>query len=164
MVVECGGRHKNPLPQRPLVLVPRVVFHSWRRSPSAIVVAPFREEFREVEISPETEAQTDGTHPLHRALKWQRKLSTDPNLTQMKLARRALVTSATLTYYLKLLKLAPQIQKFLLTLKTAQDVRRFSLRKMTSLAGFSHDTQQKRFVQMQSQVKDILSTCRPLVA
>ncbi len=53
-----------------------------------------------------------------------------------------------MSYYLKLLRLAPQIQKFLLTLKTAHDVRCFSLRKMIALAEFGHDTQRKRFAQM----------------
>ncbi|MSU66033.1 MAG: hypothetical protein EXS38_08045 [Opitutus sp.] len=150
-VVEHGERRKSSLPQRPLVMEPQVVFRAWGRSPSAVIVAPFREEFREVEPALKMEHQTDGVHLLHRALKWQHKLSADPNLTRAKLARSERVTGATLTYYLKLLGLAPEIQEFLLTLKTAPDVRRFSLRKMMTLAEFSFETQRKRFAQMQTQ-------------
>ncbi|MSU52485.1 MAG: recombinase family protein [Opitutaceae bacterium] len=148
VVVERGERRKSLLPQRPFVMEPQVVFHSWGRSPSAVIVAPFREEFREGGTAPATEPPADGAHPLHRALKWQRRMSANPRLSQAKLARKERVTGATLTYHLKLLRLTPQIQEFLLTLKTAQDVRRFSLRKMIALAEFGHDTQRKRFAQM----------------
>jgi hypothetical protein len=122
-----------------------------------VIVAPFREEFRAGGTAPETKPPTNGAHPLHRALKWQRKLSADPKLSQVKLARKERVTGATVTYYLKLLRLAPQIQEFLLTLKTAQDVRPFSLRKMIALAEFGHDTQQKRFARMPGHTNTVVA-------
>ena len=88
-------------------------------------------------------------HPLHRALAWQRKLAANTELTQRALARRERVTGATVTYHLKLLGLVPDIQTFLLGLKTAKEIRRFSLRKMMVLAELPDDVQRRRFAALQ---------------
>jgi hypothetical protein len=73
-----------------------------------------------------------------------------PEALSSETRRKERVTGATLTYRLKLPRLAPQIQEFLLTLKAAQDIRRFRLRKMIALAEFGHDPQRPRFAQRPS--------------
>ena len=67
------GQAQPPPAQRALTLEPRVVFRSWGRSPSAVIVAPFREEFREPKpAGASVEESPTVVHPLHRALAWQR--------------------------------------------------------------------------------------------
>ncbi|MEO6246522.1 MAG: recombinase family protein [Opitutaceae bacterium] len=149
VVIERRVDRANWPQHAPLVVEPRVVFRSFGRSPTAIIVAPFREEFREkLPAAPRVEPSTEGAHPLHRALVWNRKHLADPTVSQAEFARRAGVTAATFSYHLKLLKLAPEIQGFLLALKTPQDVRRFSLRRMKSLAELDRDGQRRAFARM----------------
>ncbi len=149
IVVERNESHEPPPAQRALTLEPRVVFRSWGRSPSAVIVAPFREEFRAAKPAADAHDEPPTVvHPIHRALAWQRKLAANPDVTQSALARRERVTGATLTYHLKLLSLVPEIQAFLLRLKTAPEFRRFSLRKMMVLAELSADAQRRRFAAM----------------
>ena len=52
----------------------------------------------------------------------------------------------TLTYHLKLLKLAPEIQVFLKGLSEPADLRRYSLRRMKSLAELSVTAQRDQFL------------------
>ena len=79
---------------------------------------------------------------------WKRKHVADSTVSQAEFARRVGVTAATFSYHLKLLKLAPEIQEFLLALKSPQDVRRFSLRRMKSLAELDRDEQRRAFARM----------------
>lgn len=117
----------------PLTLESRLIFQSMGRAPKAILVAPFNEEFQDsrptAKIEPST-ANAAGKHPVLRALGWARRLRGDASLTQAALARQEGVTAVTLTYHLKLLKLAPEIQAFLKGLSEPADLRRYSLRRM----------------------------------
>jgi hypothetical protein len=82
IVVERNESRQPPPAQRAVTLEPRVVFRSWGRSPSAVIVAPFREEFREAKpAGVYVEEPLTVSHPLHRALAWQRKLTANPELT-----------------------------------------------------------------------------------
>lgn len=56
----------------------------------------------------------------------------------------------TLTYHLKLLKLAPEIQGFLKGLSEPADLRRYSLRRMKSLAELSVTAQRDQFSMMRA--------------
>ena len=88
---------------------------------------------------------------MHRALAWNRKLSGTAGLSQAELARREGITAVTLTYHLKLLKLAPEIQEFLLAVAGAEGLRRFSLRRMKALAELDYTAQRKAFVRMRAE-------------
>jgi ParB-like chromosome segregation protein Spo0J len=85
-----------------------------------------------------------------RALGWARRLRGDASLTQAALARLEGVTAVTLTYHLKLLKLAPEIQAFLKRLSEPADLRRYSLRRMKSLAELSVPAQRDQFSKMRA--------------
>ena len=152
VLVERRDDRKHPPTHAPLVCEPRVIFRSMGRTPMAINVALFREEFCETRPTANPPAPTThGTHPLHRALAWNRKLSGTAGLSQAELARREGVTAATLTYHLKLLKLAPEIQEFLLAVAGAEGLRRFSLRRMKALAELDYTAQRKAFVRMRAE-------------
>jgi hypothetical protein len=137
----------------PLTLESRFIFQSMGRAPKAILVAPFNEEFLDnrptakIEPSP---ANAAGKHPVLRALGWARRLRGDASLTQAALARLEGVTAVTLTYHLKLLKLAPEIQAFLKRLSEPADLRRYSLRRMKSLAELSVPAQRDQFSKMRA--------------
>lgn len=87
-------------------------------------------------------------HPLHRAIAWQRELSENPKLIKAELAQREGVSAATLTHHFKLLQLTPEIQDFLLGLRSAADIRRFSLNRMKALAEFEPTKQLLHFSAM----------------
>ena len=148
VVVEHGKRPQETLLQRSLVIEPHVIFRSWRRSPSAVIVAPFQAQFHAAKPQTPVESSNDGLHPLHRALKWQRILAAMPGMTQAQLAQQEKVTPATIAYYMKLLRLVPEIHQVLLSIKNPQEVRQFSLRKMMGLAGLEPDAQRTAFAQM----------------
>ncbi|MEN9631861.1 MAG: hypothetical protein RL077_265 [Verrucomicrobiota bacterium] len=137
----------------PLTLESRFIFQSMGRAPKAILVAPFNEEFQDsrptakIEPSP---ANAAGKHPVLRALGWARRLRGDASLTQAALARQEGVTAVTLTYHLKLLKLAPEIQAFLKGLSEPADLRRYSLRRMKSLAELGVTAQRDQFSKMRA--------------
>ena len=57
----------------------------------------------------------------------------------------------TLTYHLKLLKLAPEIQVFLKGLSEPADLRRYSLRRMKSLAELSVTAQRDQFSKIRTE-------------
>ena len=134
----------------PLTLESRLIFQSMGRAPKAILVAPFNEEFQDsrptakIEPSP---ANAAGKHPVLRALGWARRLRGDASLTQAALARQEGVTAVTLTYHLKLLK---EIQAFLKGLSEPADLRRYSLRRMKSLAELSVTAQRDQFSKMRA--------------
>ena len=137
----------------PLTLESRLIFQSMGRAPKAILVAPFNEEFLDSRPTAKIEpapAIATGKHPVLRALGWARRLRGDASLTQAALARLEGVTAVTLTYHLKLLKLAPEIQAFLKGLSEPADLRRYSLRRMKSLAELSVTAQRDQFSKMRA--------------
>jgi hypothetical protein len=146
IVVEARGKRKSDTQHRLLVLEPEVEIRSLGRAPAAAVSTPFREEFREDKpAQPGTAHPEEGTHAIHRSVRWDQELRVDPDLTRSALATRENVTSATIGFHLKLLRLVPEIREFLLELKMPQDLRRFSLRRMMALADLEPAAQRRRF-------------------
>jgi len=131
----------------------RVALWARRQPPTATILAPFHEEVvLPASETPGPNPEEKLLHPLERAREWQRLLSRNPRLTQAMLARKAGVTAATITYHLRLLDLAPEIQEFLTGLKSQKSLRRFSLRRMKALATLDHAAQRKAFAAMQGTV------------
>lgn len=116
---------------------------------SVAILAPFRQAISPG-LKPAGKAfQRSSSHPLQRALDWQRRLAARPSLTQVALAKDVGVSPGTLTHHLKLLQLAPDIQTFLIALKTEQEMKPFSLNRMKALADLPQRQQLKRFAEMQ---------------
>ncbi|MFM8533880.1 MAG: recombinase zinc beta ribbon domain-containing protein, partial [Acidimicrobiia bacterium] len=153
IVVNRSAGPGSPAANAPLTLESRLIFQSIGRAPKAIIVAPFNEEFQENRLAAkagQTPASATGSHPLIRALDWAKRLRADVGLTQAALARQQGVTAATLTYHLKLLKLAPEIQAHVKGLSAPADLRRYSLRRLKALAGLNVTTQRDQFAKMRS--------------
>lgn len=112
----------------------------------AEVLSPFREELgARRRPAPKTAVPEPvvAPNPMRRAVAWQRQLDRNPNLSRAQLARDSGASGPTMTRHLDLLKLTPEIQAFLLSLKTASELRKFSLNKMSALAHLKPDEQQR---------------------
>jgi hypothetical protein len=120
----------------------------------AEVLSPFREELgvRSGPVPKATKPEPEVTlpNPLRRAVAWQRQLDRNPSLSRAQLARNTGASGPTMTRHLDLLKLVPEIQTFLLALKTASDLRKFSLNKMSALAHLQPDEQRRCFATMKA--------------
>jgi regulator of replication initiation timing len=145
VVVQARPKTRGPLPPVRLLALDMkcAVAHSNSRSP-VMILAPFRKAVVTADPGP-CPASRPLQHPLLRAIAWQRQLASRPGMTQAMLAKNAGVTAGTLTHHLKLLRLAAEIQEFLLNVKTEPELRRFSLNRMKELANLPHRQQLQAF-------------------
>ncbi|MEY2878563.1 MAG: hypothetical protein RLZZ15_943 [Verrucomicrobiota bacterium] len=88
-------------------------------------------------------------HPIHRARAWRRRLDSERGLNQLKLATEEGLSPGSITHHLKLLQLADDIQRKLLDITKAEDVRRYGLNQMKALAELPHDEQRRRFSEIE---------------
>lgn len=82
----------------------------------------------------EPDAQEAVRHPIHDVLAWQIKLERGELANRAALAKKLGVGRAVVTQTLRMLKLVPEIRKFLLSLKIPAEVRYFSVRRMGMVA------------------------------
>lgn len=87
-------------------------------------------------------------HPIHEVVRWQRKLDSGEVASRAALARGLGLTRAAVTLNLRLLDLVPEIREHLLAIKTAQEIRQFSLSRMRHLAQFPAAQQRRIFAGM----------------
>ncbi len=73
-------------------------------------------------------------HPIHRALDWHRRWKATKQTTFGEFAAMLQVSRATLDFHLLLLRLAPEIQRFLRRLAEPMDVKYFGMVKMGAIA------------------------------
>jgi hypothetical protein len=142
------SKHSTAAPVR---FDPVVELQTMGRTPSVTVLSPFCVTLTASRTAPdlsEAAAPAAGRHAIHRAKAWSRELARSAGLSQAELARREQVTPVTLTYHLKLLQLAPEIQQVLLGAVTLADLRLFSLRRMKALADLPIPAQRKQFEQL----------------
>ncbi|MDI1334569.1 MAG: recombinase family protein [Lacunisphaera sp.] len=150
VVVQARPKTRGPLPPVRLLCLEMRCSIARTNAPDPIaILAPFRRAISPTQEPVAKVIQGAPSHPLQRALEWQRQLAAKPSLTQAVLAKNAGVAPGTLTHHLKLLQLAPDIQTFLITLKTEQELRQFSLNRMKALADLPQRQQLKRFAEMQ---------------
>ena len=119
----------------------------------AEVLSPFREELgARSRPAPKAAAPEPvvAPNPMRRAGAWQRQLDRNSTLSRAQLARDSGASGPTMTRHLDLLKLTPEIQAFLLSLKTASELRMFSLNKMSVLAHLQPDEQQRCIAMMKA--------------
>lgn len=90
-------------------------------------------------------AVTRQRHALHRALEWQRLRARLPRMTTADFARQVRVSPATVDFHFGLLRLAPEIQAFLLQLRDRASIRRFGLLRLLPLARLEPIAQRTQF-------------------
>jgi hypothetical protein len=150
VVVQARPQTRGPLPPvRLLSLEMRCSLSRTYAPDSVAILAPFRQAVSPGQKPAGKVIQSSSGHPLQRALEWQRRLAAKPSLTQAALAKDVGVSPGTLTHHLKLLQLAPDIQAFLIALKTGQEMRPFSLNRMKALADMPQRQQLKQFAEIQ---------------
>ena len=122
------------------------------------IVAPFH-----VEIG----AQADATpalieqvkHPIHRATNWEVEL--ERGISVRALALKESVSASLVSFHLKLIRLAPEIQIFVRGLSTPAEVEFFSLRKLALLSELDRETQLMRFKTWQHRFRSITAPNTP---
>jgi hypothetical protein len=148
IVVQTRAPKLPPVAKQSMTVETRVSFPP--RLGSARIRTPFQEE-----VGPSSQSKSaisnevrPKLHPIHQAIAWQSLLKANPRPSQATLARRAKVSEPTMTRHLRLLRLAPEIQQWLLGLKTPGELRCFSLNKMMTLVALPFNEQRRRMAAM----------------
>lgn len=89
-------------------------------------------------------------HAIHRALAWQLLRSKQPKQTTAEFANSVGMSVASVDFHFRLLKLAPEIQAFLLKLTDRASIRRFGLAQMQRLLRLAADAQRVQFERMRA--------------
>lgn len=106
------------------------------------IVAPFQMEIGAVsDAAPEVIERVN--HPIHRATSWEVELERGTSVRALALKEN--VSASLISFHLKLLRLAPEIQIFARGLSTSAEVEFFSLRKLALLSEADRETQLARF-------------------
>jgi len=113
------------------------------------IIAPFQHTVRvdsrvRVVRPPEPAAE----HAVIRAQKWRRMLEQGKVANRVALAKRMGITPGAVTRILKLVELSPDIQQFLASLKTKEDLRSFPIKEVGRLAILPVDKQRTEFTKM----------------
>jgi hypothetical protein len=132
---------------RPLTMNLKVALAPFCTSTNPVtLLAPFRCDLGVTRCqSAAKPTQEPVLHPIHRARTWQRRLDSERGLNRVTLAKEEGIAPGSVTHYLKLLDLDEEIQKQLLELTTAAEVRRYSLNRMKALADLSGAEQRRQF-------------------
>lgn len=114
------------------------------------LLAPFQYPVRVSErrrLAPPLASPAPGAprHLVARAQQWQHMLATGNATNRLALARRFGVTPGAVTRIMKLVGLLPEIQNFLLALKSKEAIRHFGMKKVGELAALPTDAQRAAF-------------------
>lgn len=120
---------------------------------AAAIRTPFEHEVRQRRPKATPPAPAPARHALHRARRWDQVLTTSPRLTWTALAKREGLTLATVSYHLMLLRLAPEIQRFLVGLTDGPSIRFFGLVRMKEIARRSLPEQRRLFATIRDSFK-----------
>jgi hypothetical protein len=109
------------------------------------IIAPFSHAVRWTERAgiarPQPIVAPEPKHPVVRAQEWQRLLESGAVPTRMALAERFGITPGAVTRILKLVKVLPEIQAYLAALKTREEQKHFTTRKIAALASLPAEKQ-----------------------
>lgn len=137
---------------RGMALDTRVDFTHAHRG-EVVVVAPFTNVVRfgsVARLAPKPKpAPTDQQHAIHRARKWRRLLESGEVANRVALAIRENITPAAVTRILRLNDVLPEIQDYLLSLRTRNPGQHFPIKQVGHLRGLSAEKQRVAFRKMQ---------------
>jgi len=109
------------------------------------IIAPFNHAVHWSERAgiarPQPVVSPEPKHPVVRAQEWQRLLDSGTVLTRTALAERFGVTPGAVTRIMKLVEVLPEIQAYLAALKTKDEQRHFTARKIGALASLPAEKQ-----------------------
>jgi len=116
-----------------------------------VILAPFQRTVRldqRVRVVRPIKPQPE--HPILRAQKWQQTLISGEIPTRTALAKKAGLSPSAVTRILKLIELAPDIQAYLASLKSASAVWHFGYKPVGNLAKLPFDEQRAAFAKMRA--------------
>lgn len=142
MVVDHRGAQGARIERRRLTLPVSVAMD---RSGAATIQRPFELSLDPRQLENQACPPPDCLHPLHRALAWQQLRAKRPGQPMKDFAAQQQVTEATIYYHWGLLKLAPEIQAFLLKLGDRASVRRYGMMPLLPLAKLEPAEQIRQF-------------------
>ncbi|OAM87141.1 hypothetical protein AW736_24225 [Termitidicoccus mucosus] len=147
--------HRMPVGQssnlRGLSLDARVDFKNAMRG-EITIIAPFRQSVRlDARVRTVAVNKPAVEHPVIRAQKWQRMLTTGDVPNRLALAKRVGVDPGMVTRVLKLVHLAPSIQEYLAGLKTANEAWHFSIKVLGEIADQPIEKQEQAFARLVAQ-------------
>lgn len=96
-----------------------------------------------------SEGERKHYHAIHRALAWQLLRAKRPSQTTAEFAKNVGMSVASVNFHFRLLKLAPEIQSYLLKLTDRETIRHFGIIRMLGLVGLNPDSQRAQFEAMQ---------------
>lgn len=151
-IAESGESMQIPTTrlERGLTLNARVDFRHASRG-EITVVTPFQRSVRlgaRVRTVPVPKPAI--VHPMVKALKWQQMLDAKTVPHRFALAAKMGCTPGAVTKVLRLIKLIPEIQAFLMSIKTRNELWHFSLTRMSALGKLPSELQQTAFAAMQA--------------
>lgn len=118
------------------------------------IVAPFQTESgAEADVPPVVIEQVK--HPIHRATKWEVELERGTSVRALALKEN--VSASLVSFHLKLLRLAPEIQIFVRGLSTPAEVEFYSLRKLVLLSELDREAQLARFKSWQRRFSAVMT-------
>jgi DNA invertase Pin-like site-specific DNA recombinase len=147
MVIDHRGAHGARLERRRLTLPVTVAME---RSGLASIRRPFALSLEPRQLEIPGKPRRDCLHPLHRALEWEKLRAKRPDQAMKDFAVEQQVTQTLIYYHFGLLRLAPEIQAFLLALKDRESVRRFGMIPLLPLAKLDHAAQLRQFALLTS--------------
>ena len=130
-----------------------------------VIVTPFNQTIRldsRVRTVPVPKPRTVVEHAMVRALKWQALLETGAVPHRLALAKRVGCTPGAVTKVLRLLQLVPEIQEYLVGIKSENEVWHFSAKHMAQLATMAPELQRVAFAILRKEYADLAG--RPKLA
>jgi len=152
MVIDHRGAQGVRIERRRLTLPVTVAMP---RNGVAMIQRPFELALEPRQLAPGGPVR-ECLHPLHRALAWQQLRARHPSQPMKNFAAQQQTTEATIYYHFGLLRLAPEIQAFLLELRDRESVRRYGMMPLLPLAKLEQAEQLRQFA--------VLTAGRPVTA
>lgn len=89
-------------------------------------------------------------HAIHRARAWGERRAKNPGLTLLRLAQEEGVSLATVSFHLDLLRLLPEIQRFLAKLRDRERIRFFGMMRLRKIGQLNAAAQRMAFAALQT--------------
>ena len=116
------------------------------------IVTPFQHAMRlptrSGTVRPPVPVEPTPQHPIIRAQRWQQMLNEGQIANRVALAKRFGITPGAVTRILKLTEVLPEIQRYLATLKTKEEVRHFGMVAVGKFANQPAAVQRAEFSKM----------------
>lgn len=148
-----SAANRRAISIRGLDLGARVDFSNAQRG-EITIIAPIRQTLRleaRVRTVPQPKTQKMVEHAMVRAQKWQAMLETGLVPHRLALAKRVGCTPGAVTKILRMIRLVPEIQAYLASIKNENEAWHFSAKRMAQLASLEPEFQRAAFAKLRNE-------------